>query len=740
MGDLDPRLLNGLIAAAVLGLGTWIVVWLVRRLSAQEETKAEREISKALSKGDRIAAAKAAFDNGLYERSGRLFAEANRHADAARAYKRAEQWNKAAESYERIGNWEAAGFCHKKLGDNRGYLRTLKEAGNWPEAARLAEANGKFVEAADLHLKSDNKAAAIELLRKGGEDARVHVLSAELAAEQENFGAAARHWANALQWERAYECFKRANEPGLAAQVLVRVGRVREAADLLAESKEHGKAALLYEQLQVFRLAAAQHSQGGDIERAIQCLMLEGDKIAVIKLRIARGQTELAVRQAEAVVATETCFAEAMQIAADLREQEDNLDGALKDLARALKAPLADRARLAIGRRAAEFCVQLGRPTTGRTLLGRVADLVPETGPDRDWFNALQQQFDELPEEAAPKDITSPVGVIAGIAAAGQLQDEDEATQSYHEGTLAYVDGRGRSAETSEFGVQVDLDGWPEGVPQALASRYSDLERLGQGGNGVVFRATDKLLDRIVVLKFMLEGSMPTEVARRYFQREIKMAASLSHPNIVHIYDMGNIDDVLYYSMEYVDGRPLTAHLPPNQPVQNKVFIASVTEQLCAALDHAHEKGMVHRDIKPDNVLVSLKGACKLLDFGLARILDEGFGEQSVLAGTPFYMAPEQIDGSPVDHRADIYALGVVFYRIFTGRLPFTDGNVFVAHALEPVPDPLQFNPDIPPGAVAVIRKCLAKKPDHRYDNCRLINVAIRDALFGQLGAADGPA
>ncbi len=732
MDSLDPGLVRAAIAIVVVGLGVWLVVWLVRRLSAQEETKGERLIQKALGKGDRIGAARIAFEHEQYERAGRLYQEADRIADAARAYKRGQVWAKAAAAYERIQDWDGAAFCHKKAGDKRNYLRVLKEAGNWDDAARIAVEEGKPGEAASMLLKIGRKKDAIELFRKAGDTAKMHVVAGELAEETGDHGQAARHWANVQQYDRALENFKKAGEIQLAAQVFVRTGRVGDAAQLLSEHKLHKEAAALYEQLQMFRKAAAQHSQGGDVERAIQCLTLEGDRIAVIKLRIARGENDVALRLAEAVVSTETCFAEAMQIAADLRVQSDDGDGALKDLYRAMQAGLDNATRLEVGRRAAELCVDLARPSTGRKLLSRIEDQVPATGQAREWFDNLRQQFDELPDESEPEYVTPSAGLgEATWAVEGAV--EDEATQSYHEGTVAYVDGHVQPTEESDFGVEVGPDGWPQGVPIALASRYSGLERLGQGGNGIVFRGVDTLLDRIVVLKFMIEGSMPTEVARRYFQREIKMAASLSHPNIVHIYDMGNVDDVLYYSMEFVDGRPLTAHLPPNQPVRDKVFIGSVVEQLCAALDHAHEKDMVHRDIKPDNVLISNEGTCKLLDFGLARILDEGFGEQSVLAGTPFYMAPEQIDGSLVDHRADIYALGVILFRMFTGRLPFTEGNVFVAHALEPVPDPLQFNAEIPKGVVDVIFRCMEKKPDKRPDNCRLINVAIKQALFGDL-------
>ncbi len=272
---------------------------------------------------------------------------------------------------------------------------------------------------------------------------------------------------------------------------------------------------------------------------------------------------------------------------------------------------------------------------------------------------------------------------------------------------------------------------WPEMIPPGLAERYGNLEHIGTGGNGVAFRAVDLHLNRLVVLKFLAHSAMPTELARKYFLREVKLAASLNHPNIVHIYDIGKVDDVLYYAMEYVDGVPLSAYLPVREPIRDWQFFYAVIAQLCEALDHAHAQQILHRDIKPDNVLVAADGVVKLFDFGLARVADEGFGEQSVLIGTPHYMAPEQLMGGRVDHRADIYALGVMVFRLVTGVLPFQDGNVFAAHAVEPVPDPRMFNPSLPAAIVPVIEKAMAKQAAARYSTARELSHDLYNALFG---------
>jgi hypothetical protein len=269
---------------------------------------------------------------------------------------------------------------------------------------------------------------------------------------------------------------------------------------------------------------------------------------------------------------------------------------------------------------------------------------------------------------------------------------------------------------------------WPEGVPASLAERYGDLRRLGSGGQGVLYKATDLLLGRPVVLKFMIQAGLSQITAGRYFQREVKLAASLNHANIVHIYDIGRAEGVSYYAMEFVDGHALGRHLPEGQPVTDRAFVTSVVLQLAEALDYAHGRNVLHRDVKPDNVLVMVDGTVKLCDFGLGRPIDAGFGEQSVQVGTAEYMAPEQMTGGPIDRRTDLYALGVLLYRMVAGRLPFRDGNLYVAHATEPVPDPRQFRPDLPAEVVAVLERMLAKDPQDRQESCREAALALQAA------------
>ncbi len=728
----NPQLISLIIAAVVVVGGGLFVRWWVKRLAHQEDTKGERAVSKALDKGDVLGAAKIAMEHELYAKAAELYSREGRKLDEARAWRKAQKWERAADAFSDANDWDSAAFCFRKANDEQGLLKALEKAGQFVEAAKLANRAGRQSFAGELLVKAGMKAEAVEMFRKAGDTPRALELSARVREEKGEFDAAGKTWAKLERWEDALRNFEESGDATLIAKVLQKLGRKDDAVAALGKAGLHREAAAMLEKQGRYRDAAQRWQRAGDTEQAITCLMKEGDRIAVIKLRAAQGDTDEALRVAELVPPTDSAFAEAMQLAADLREGQGDGKGALQNLYRLLQAPQPNDVKVALTRRAAELCVELQQPRLGRVMLERITELVDLDDPETAWFESLRQQFYEMPEDAVEQlpFLTPSVATRRPLVTSAV---EAEVTEHFSEGTVAYVGSEVRGAPAVDFGTEIGPDGWPEGVPPALSRRYSGLERLGQGGNGVVFRAQDRLLSRVVVLKFMIDGAMPTDVAKRYFEREVKMAASLSHTNIVHIYDMGNEEGVPWYSMEYIEGLPLTAHLPANEPVADRIFLMSVVEQICAALDHAHSRGMIHRDIKPDNILIAVDGTAKLLDFGLARAFDDGFGEQSVLAGTPFYMAPEQIDGSTVSHKADIYALGVILYRMFTGRLPFVDGNIFVAHALEPVPDPLQYNPDLSPDIVGVIMRCLEKKAEDRPNNCGQIKVDLHEALFGHM-------
>ena len=228
------------------------------------------------------------------------------------------------------------------------------------------------------------------------------------------------------------------------------------------------------------------------------------------------------------------------------------------------------------------------------------------------------------------------------------------------------------AADSAAFSSPDDLssvEGLTEKLPQLEV-----VELLGYGGMGAVYKARQKSLDRIVALKIIKASLVEIPSFADRFSREARALAKLSHPNIVGVHDFGKVDDTFYLIMEYVEGTDLR-QLIATQELQPEQALA-IVPQICGALQFAHDQGIVHRDIKPENILVDRTGNVKVADFGLAKLLAETERNHDLTAtnqvmGTVKYMAPEQLEGSPqIDHRADIYSLGVVFYELLTGELP----------------------------------------------------------------------
>jgi serine/threonine-protein kinase len=275
-----------------------------------------------------------------------------------------------------------------------------------------------------------------------------------------------------------------------------------------------------------------------------------------------------------------------------------------------------------------------------------------------------------------------------------------------------------------------------------LGGRYRIVAMLGKGGMGEVYRADDLALDQPVALKFLPEALALNEDALARFRNEVRIARQVSHPNVCRVYDMGEMEGQYFLSMEYVDGEDLGSllrrigRLPADKALE-------IARKLCAGLAAAHEKGVLHRDLKPANVMLDARGQVLLTDFGLAA-LAEGIDAAEIRNGTPAYMAPEQLAGEEVTVRSDIYALGLVLYEIFTGKLPFESttlaGLIRAQRESSPV-SPASLVRDLDPTVERVILRCLNPKASLRPASALAVAAALPggDPLAAALAAGETP-
>ena len=293
---------------------------------------------------------------------------------------------------------------------------------------------------------------------------------------------------------------------------------------------------------------------------------------------------------------------------------------------------------------------------------------------------------------------------------------------------------RSIGAETSSMAT-MKMDGTSPGptAPGGLASadlnmgalfanRYRIEQILGRGGMGVVYRATDAQLDETVAIKTLPGDVMqrsPEDLER--FKREIRLARKITHRNVLRTYDYGEADGVYFISMEYVRGYTLNELLDEAENRQMVPRLAvGLSRQISRGLQAAHEQGIIHRDIKPQNVLIDHKGEVKLMDFGIARMAEakEGMTQAGLIVGTPHYMSPEQVQGKQLDPRSDVYSMGVMLYETLTGIRPFESSSltgVLTAHITEKAKPPIELRADIGRELNAIVMRCLEKDPKARY-------------------------
>ena len=609
--------------------------------------------------------------------------------EAARIAKKLRDEERYAEALERGGESDRAVTVWVDLGHFHRAAELLMRFNKPARAAKMYLQAGDLPKAIQAYVAADDLDKAAEVYRQQGDEQNAHLLDAQHLSKRGEHLAAARHYVAAGMMLEAAGQLLEAGDIPKAVEAFRRAGRSDEAAVLLERHGEMAPAARLHEESENWLEAARCYAAAGDEEGRVRCLARGGRGYQAGRLAFERGELQDALEFFESIPRVSDDYVNACLFRGQIYERNGRLVEAADAYGAFLAARAPDAKNKLLFLRVAQLQEGAGRTKAALNSLGRLLTAGLATPDVTAWAKRLEGQ-------AAHQERT-----IMQAPEPERRTPLDQPTQA-------------RRASTLPPQLQEDEDTPPPAIA-ILERRYRFADKLGQGGNGVVYKAVDRALGRSVVVKFLHQALLPTEVARKYFLREAKTAARLHHPNIVTIFDIGEEEETLYYSMELVEGRTLADIILDAGGRLSHSELLPIVTQLCAALEYAHEHQVIHRDIKPGNVMVTDEEVVKLLDFGLAKALDENPDKSVFLCGTPFYMSPEQIQRDFLDHRTDIYSLGCLLYVCYTGDVPFPEGNIFYHHQHSPPPAPEVLAPDLPPGVADVLRRAVAKDREERY-------------------------
>jgi tetratricopeptide (TPR) repeat protein len=451
-------------------------------------------------------------------------------------------------------------------------------------------------------------------------------------------------------WIRAAKLFLQADAP-------VRAAEMYEAAGDLVKS---GQA---YEVAHDFDRAIECYQEANAVDRWIGALERRGEAFQAAKVALGSDQRSRAIRLLQCIAAEDTDFAEASWMLSEAFEREGHYDLAAQKLEQHIGT------------------FKLGSAPADK--YSKLADLLE--------LASLYERALDVLEDLRRREPTYP-GVASRIE---NLRKQRSAADRMGRTTGTITAGDAPTAFVSEY-------------------RYEILEEIGRGGMGVVFKARDRRLDRIVALKRLpedLRRHQPRAV--QLFLREAQAAARLNHPNIVTVFDTDQEDGVFFITMELLSGEPFNKILKERGAL-SPTGVVEVGMQVAAGLEYAHDQGIVHRDIKTANLFLTDDNVVKVMDFGLAKMFEEVRGGTTMISGTPFYMSPEQILGSKVDQRTDLYSLGVTLFELSTGQVPFTQGEVAYHHRHTEPPDPRSLRPELPEALSRILLDLLVKDPERR--------------------------
>lgn|GEM_PF-925909 len=555
----------------------------------------------------------------------------------------------------------------------------LFQQGRYKRALKWYDKAGRWDMVAQIYLKMRQYAKAAQMLEKLGDEhfataAEVYEQVGNMVRARRCYVAAGYYYRDQHSWEKAATNFIKGNRKDEALECFERQFKDMEKLSTPDQWKSRCKRIIALAEQMGDPLKAARYAEyAREMEDAVHYYTRAGNLIKAAELRLNQQKPEAALDILVRIKKGEPSYVESLVLKARILRQQHKYAEAIRHYLDYFKAEKLSNENL-------EDFFYLGDCLEKLGKLDQARDVFHKINQKRPYFMNADVRIEAIDRK---KQEAGEMTQLLEKDMAAKLRDQDGAFKT------------------------------------GIGERYDDLEELGRGGAGIVFRARDKLLDRTVALK-LLPSHVTTDTTRlKSFFKEAKAIAKLNHPNIVSIYDILKVDNEYYIVMEFIKGITIESMLEARRriPLKMALFVA---RYVLLALSYAHRSHVIHQDIKPANIMLSDDRTVKLMDFGVAQLRDElPDHSSSIVVGTPKYISPEQLQGVPVDERCDVYSFGITLYEMVTGVLPYPSEGILRHHLMTP-PTPLRTHiRNYPPELEQVILRCLEKDRDKRYRNAR---------------------
>lgn len=628
--------------------------------------------------GHAVKAAECYSSIGFYQKAGELLAEAGEYDQAAPYLLRTLQERTSRRDSSLTIEEDAvsgniarlAAKCFLDTGQKLKAAQAFELGGLFSDAGRLYEDLGEKGKASELYIKGKDTTSAARVLESSDHPDEGALQVAEALLEEGKPIEAAELFTRLGEWNRAAKLFIENDLKDLAVEAYAQHGDYKSAADLLIEMGRSADAASLLMEAGKPEDAAHIYGKMGEKESELGALVKAGAHFQAAKHYLELGKKVEATEELQKVDPGDAHFMEANALLGEIFYEQKQWSIAIASYQKAFSDGNVRRDNLEGFYRYASSLKEDGQLQGALSLFEKILLVDYHYRDAKDQVQAIKGVL-----SASSPGLSAPF-----------LPSSPDTTMVAHGGNQA-----------------------------GKTNRYQIIEELGRGGMGVVYKASDTLLDRIIAYKVLPPHVQKDKKILDMFLREARSAARLSHPNIVTIFDADEARGEFFIIMELVEGDSLKELLVQQGkfPVKTALVLAA---QVFKALAYAHSRGIVHRDIKPANLLwAKSEKLVKITDFGLARVIEEGRKTHTQMAGTPYYMAPEQIIGGTVDHQADQYAMGITLYEFVTGTVPFKEGDVLYHHVHTQPQPPETHNPSLSKPLSDFIMKCIAKESDKRY-------------------------